>query len=215
MKILFCIIWLCFTVVLTMQAQNFIITNNGDSLFGNVKLQHKIFTVYNSSGKKEISADDVKKVHADNFKGTTVVHCKLYLYTDVLTDLDMDYAPTNEIDTIMVLKEIYTTSKMNLYFGTDNLKTQYYFYKTPADDAPVQLVVRYYLSGGLNAYALNPAANRGEKSRIHIEESKGYVNQLKTAMGVCSSNISETTWDLLHYRDYSFKNLIKKFNECE
>ncbi len=213
MKIIFFII--CFTAAQTAKTQNFIITHNGDSLFGNIKLQHKIFTVYNSAGKKEIIADNVKQVHADNFKGTAVVHCNLYQYNDNISDLDIGYASLKDIDTVMVLKEIYTSEKMNLYFGTDDLKTQYYFYKTPADLVPVQLVVRFYLSGGPNTFALNGAQNRGEKSRMHIEESKGYVNQLKKIMGDCSNNIPETTWDLLHYRDYSFKNLIKKYNECD
>jgi hypothetical protein len=214
MKVLLIFIFSFISVSVFAQSKNFIITNNGDSLFGKIKLQHKVFTISGPDGPMQINADNVKKVYADNFRGNTVVHCRLYLYTDNLSELDMGYAPTTDIDTVMVLKEIYTTEKMNLYFGTDNLKSQYYFYKTPADTVPIQLVVRYYLGGGLNSYALNPAANRGEKSRIHIEENKGYVNQLKKAMGDCEA-ISETTWELLHYRDYSFKNLIKKYNECE
>jgi len=76
------------------------------------------------------------------------------------------------------------------------------------------LVVRYYLGGGLTSYNSNPAAYRGEKSRVHVEENRGYVNQLKSVMADCPS-ISEAMWDLLNYRDYSFKALIKKYNECE
>ncbi len=215
MKIAFTIITILFAAFEEIAAQDYIVTNNGDSLFGNVKLQYKKFSVYTSAGKKDFMAENVKYVHATNFKGTTVVHCNLYQYTDVLTDLEKDYVSTKSIDTVMVLKEIYSTEKMNLYFGIDNLKTQYYFYKTPSDAAPVQLVVRYHLGGGLNAYALNPGLNRGDNSRVHIEENRGYVNQLKMAMGDCGNNIPETTWNLLHYREYSFKNLIKKYNECE
>lgn len=215
MKVSLIFLYSCILVSVSAQSKNFIITNNGDSLFGKIKLQHKVFTISGTGGQTQIiDADNVKKIYANNFRGNTVVHCRLYLYTDNLSELDMGYAPTKDIDTVMVLKEIYTTEKMNLYFGTDNLKSQYYFYKTPTDSVPIQLVVRYYLGGGLNGYALNPAANRGEKSRIHIEENKGYVNQLKKAMGDCEG-IPETTWELLHYRDYSFKNLIKKYNECE
>jgi len=202
------------TAAVFAQSKNFVVTDNGDSLYGKISLKNKIFTVNGNSEKKEISADHVRWIYAENFKGNTVVHCRLYVYNDDLGEMDIDYASTKDVDTVLVLKEIYTTPKMNLYLGTDNFKTQYYFYKTPGDNAPVQLVVRYHLGGGLSSYNSNPAAYRGEKSRIHVEENKGYVNQLKFIMSDCPS-ISEAMWDLLNYRDYSFKNLIKKYNECD
>jgi hypothetical protein len=193
------------------QSKNYVITATGDSLYGKIKLKNGIFTIISSSGKQEINADNIRKVYSDNFKGTAVVHCILQLYTDNISELELGFMPLKQKDTVMVLKEIYTTDKINLYFGTDDLKSQYYFYKTPADPSPVQLVVRYYLDGGLGSYSSNRAAYRGEKSRIHIEVDKGYVNQLKNIMGDCEM-ISEATWELLDYRDYSLKNLIKKYN---
>jgi hypothetical protein len=192
------------------QSKNFLVTTTGDSLYGEIKLKNGSFIINN---KKEISADEVTNVYADNFKGTNVVHCNLYLYTDNITDLELGFMSRKVIDTVMVLKEIYTTNKMNLYFGTDNLKSQYYFYKTPLNPKPIQLVVRYYLDGGLTSYAIDRAAYRGEKSRIHVEEDRAFVNQLKAIMGNCE-NITSSTWDLLDYRVYSLKNLIKKYNGC-
>ncbi len=193
------------------QSKNYIITSKGDSLYGKIKLKNGIFTITNLSGIQQINADNVRNIYSDNFKGNTVLHCILQLYTDNISELELGFVPLKQRDTVMVLKEIYTTDKMNLYFGTDDLRTQYYFYKRPADPLPVQLVVRYYLDGGLNSYSRNIAAYRGEKSRIHIEVDKGYVNQLKNIMSDCEM-ISEATWELLDYRDYSLKNLIKKYN---
>lgn len=195
------------------QNKDFIVTNTGDSIYGKIQLKNSYFIIANSTGPQTMYADNVKKIYGVNFKGHTVVHCNLHLYNDNLTDLQMGYAPIKEKDTVMILKEIYSTEKINLYFGTDNLKTQYYFYSTPAEPVPVQLVVRYYLSGGLTSYAQSPAESRGDKSRMHIEVDKGFVNQLKRVMADCET-IPEVIWDLLTYRDYSLKDLIKRYNSC-
>jgi hypothetical protein len=195
------------------QKKSFLVTDTGDSIYGTIKLRYKSFIVNTPAGTQQIAADHVRRVYASNFKGSTVVHCMLHLYTDNLAELEMGSTPLKERDTVLILQEVYTSDKMNLYFGTDDIKTQYYFYKMPSDPVPVQLVVRYRLGGGLSAYYANPAEYRGDKSRVHIEEDKGYVNQLKAAMADCDA-IPETTWDLLDYRVYSLKNLIKKYNEC-
>jgi hypothetical protein len=194
------------------QRKSYIITNRGDSLYGDIALNQNTFTVTDNTIQRIVDADDVKEVYAKKYKGHTVVHCRLYQYTDNLSDLQIDYVPTTSIDTVMILQEIYSSDKINLYFGKDKRKAQYYFYKRPVDAAPVQLMVRYSLGGGLNNYALNPAANRGEKSQMHIEEYKIYINQLKNIMGDCEY-IPQGVWDVLHYRSYSFINLIKKYNE--
>lgn len=195
------------------QKKDFLVTSSGDSVYGQIRLLGKNFIVYGSNGEKKIAAANVRTVHASNFKGTTVVHCRLHLYSDNIAEMQLGYTPIKETDTIMVLKEIYSTEKMNLYFGTDNLKTHYYFYKTPQNEEPLQLVVRYHLDGGFSSYYSNTAAYRGEKSRMHIEEDKGFINQLKFLMKDCDS-IKEAVWDVLQYRSYSLKNLIKKYNEC-
>lgn len=195
------------------QKKDFLITSSGDSVYGQIRLLGKNFIVYGSNGEKKIAAANVRTVHASNFKGTTVVRCRLHLYSDNIAEMQLGYTPIKETDTVMVLKEIYSTEKMNLYFGTDNLKTHYYFYKTPQNEEPLQLVVRYHLDGGFSSYTSNTAAYRGEKSRMHIEEDKGFINQLKFLMKDCDS-IKEAVWDVLQYRSYSLKNLIKKYNEC-
>ena len=75
-------------------------------------------------------------------------------------------------------------------------------------------MVRYYLGGGLTAYNNDPGNNRSERSRVHIEEDKGYVNQLRAIMGQCNK-IPEAMWENLSYRIYSLKAVIKKYNKCK
>lgn len=195
------------------QTEDFLIKNNGDTIKGEVKLVDKTFYVDNEN-RVEVPADDVAKVNSKNFKGTTVVHCLLQTYVDNLSDLELDFIEKDERDTVMVLDEIYTTPKMNLYYGINDFKIPFYFYKTPKDPKPVQLVIHYYLQGGLTNYNNNRSKYRAEKSMVNIAEDKGYVNQLRAIMGHCK-NIPEPMWELLAYRDYSLKQVIKKYNKCK
>ncbi len=204
---------LLFFVTVSGQKKSFLIADTGDSIYGTIKLKHNVFIISSAAGVQQINADHVRKIYAGNFKGSTVVHCNLHLYTDNLADMELGYLPLKDKDTVLILQEVYSSDRMNLYFGTDDARTQYYFYKMPSDPVPVQLVVRYRLGGGLSAYYANTAEYRGEKSRVHIEVDKGYVNQLKAAMADCDA-IPESTWEMLDYRVYSLKSLIKKYNDC-
>jgi hypothetical protein len=194
------------------QNKNYLIKHSGDTIWGDIKLKHKTFFVAGANNG-EVNANEVKKISSGKYKGTIVVNCKLQQYTDNLIELEKNWINLRSIDTVLVLEEVYNTAKMNLYFVTDNLKTQYYFYKTPSDTVPMQLVVRYYLSGGINPSNTNFTMNGGV-ARTHVEEDKGYVNQLRAIMGGCNK-IPETMWEILSYRVYSLKQLIKKYNKCK
>lgn len=195
------------------QKNDYLIKVSGDTLWGSITLKNQIFRV---SGllTTEIDAIEVKKIKSDNYKGNTVVRCRLQLYADNIDDYELDFIKRGYVDTVMILDEILTTPKINLYFGMNNYKTQFYFYKTPSDTFPVQLVVRYYLQGGLANYSNDRPRYMGERSKVSIVEDKGYVNQLYALMGDCKK-IPAAMWELLSYRDYSFKQLIKKYNKCK
>lgn len=207
--------FLCFfaTAIAFGQQKEFIVLQNGDTLFGAVNLHNKMFIVTNNYVVSTYRAIDVKKVFSRSFKFNTVVPCVLHVYVDRLVDLKYNYYTNMERDTVMVLDEILSTPKMNLYFGTDNNKQQYYFYKTPADSLPVQLYINYSIAGGLTGEFGN-AAQMGNRGSTHIEVQKGYVNQLRLIMGNCKK-ITEAEWELLDYRSYSLKSIIKKFNKCK
>jgi hypothetical protein len=212
MRYLIFIIPICFSVSGFCQKGDYLVKNNGDTVWGNVTLKNKIFYI-NENTASGISADDVATIKSEGHKGSTVLHCILHTYTDNLDELEIDWIKKGIIDTVMILDEIYSTKKINLYFAKSDLKTHYYFYKTPSDPKPVQLVIRYFYQGGLANYTNDRARYRGDRSKVNIVEDKGYVNQLYAIMGDCK-NITETMWELLTYRNYSLKQLIKKYNKC-
>lgn len=196
------------------QKTDYLIKTNGDTIRGSVKLQNKIFYVQGSE-IIEVKAVDVKLVKSEKYKGNFVVPCKLVLYSDNIDDYDQDYVRREYVDTVMILDEIIATPKINLYYGVSNFKVPFYFYKTPTDSLPVQLVIRYFLQGGLTSYGNDPVKyGVGQRAEKNIVEDKGYVNQLYAIMGNCKK-ISSGTWEVLSYRGFSFKEVIKKFNKCK
>ena len=213
MKFLSFIVAIFFSLTVFSQGKDYLVKINGDTIRGNIVLKDLAFFVGDNSALK-VNADEVRKIKSIHYKGNTVVHCMLQLYTDNLQDLELDWIKKGVTDTVMILDEIYSTPKMNLYFGVNDLKTQFYFYKTPSDPFPIQLVVRYYLQGGLDNYTRDRAKYMGERSKVNIVEDKGYVNQLYTIMGDCNK-IPASMWELLTYRNYSLEKLIKKYNQCK
>lgn len=194
------------------QKGDYLVKNNGDTVWGDVKLKNKVFYV-SGANPAEIDATEVSKVKSEHYKGSAVLRCNLQLYADNIAEMELDYVVKGTVDTVMILDEIYSTPKINLYYAVNDYKLPFYFYKTPSDEKPVQLVIRYHLQGGLGNYEDDRARYRGQKSKVSIVEDKGYVNQLRAIMGECKK-IPEAMWELLSYRDYSFKQLIKKYNKC-
>jgi hypothetical protein len=195
------------------QKHDYLIKNNGDTVWGEITVKNMIFYVTGTS-VSAINATDVSRVKSSKYKGNIVVTVNLLTYKDNLSDLSIDFIEKGATDTILILEEVYSTPKINLYYGTDEDKLPFYFYKTPADPKPVQLVIRYFLQGGLSNYQDNRPKYAGEKSRVYIVEDKGYVNQLYAIMGDCKK-ITQPVWDLLSYRSYSLKQVIKLYNKCD
>jgi hypothetical protein len=196
------------------QKNDYIVISNGDTLWGRIKLKNKMFHIINQD-TVSISAGEVRKIKSDNYKGSTVVPCKLVTYTDDLQFLDLYFVKNEATDTVMILDEIMTTPKINLYYGVSNFRTPYYFYKTPADSLPIQLIIKFQLQGGMSNTVLEGNTFGGyTSSSVNIVEDKAYANQLYSIMGDCKK-IPEGMWSLLKYRDYSFKQLIKRYNKCK
>jgi hypothetical protein len=212
MKLFFVFSSLLLSVSGICQKGDYLIRNSGDTIWGDIKLENKVFYV-NNQAPLEINSNEVAKVKSRNYKGSVVLSCTLQLYADNLADLELDFIKKGTVDTVMILDEIYRTPKMNLYYAVNNYKIPFYFYKTPADQKPVQLVIRYYLQGGLANYNDDRVRYRGDKSKVGISEDKGYVNQLHAIMGDCKK-IPDVMWELLSYRDYSLRQIIKKYNQC-
>ena len=214
MKLLFVFASLLISLTGLCQKAEYLVKNNGDTVWGEIKLKNKIFYVSGGVSVSEIKAAEVSKVKSKSYRGNTVVLCNLLTYSDNLSDLNIDFINKGSIDTVLILDEIYATPKINLYYATDKMKTPFYFYKTPSDPKPLQLVVRYFLQGGLDNYNNDRARYSGVRSKVQIAEDKGYVNQMYAIMGDCKK-IPASMWELLAYRDYSLKQLIKKYNKCK
>jgi hypothetical protein len=195
------------------QQKEYLVKISGDTIWGNIKLKNKVFYV-TAQYMSEIKADAVSKIRSYNYKGGVVFSGDLLTYSDNLYDLELDYIKKGITDTVLILEEIYATPKINLYYGINDFKLPFYFYKTPSDLKPIQLVVHYYLEGGRSNYLNDPGKFPVNKAAIVIAEDKGYVNQLHAIMGDCK-NISQGMWELLCYRGYSFKQIIKKYNACK
>jgi hypothetical protein len=212
MKLIFAFLLLFGSGTAICQQKEYLVKISGDTIWGNIKLKNKVFYV-TAQSSLEIKAGDVSKIRSNNYKGSAVFSGDLLTYSDNLYDLEIDYIKKGVTDTVLILEEIYATPKINLYYGIDDFKLPFYFYKTPSDQKPVQLVVHYYLEGGRGNYSRDPGKYPVNKGAIVIAEDKGYVNQLHAIMGDCK-NISQGMWELLSYRGYSFKQIIKKYNTC-
>lgn len=194
------------------QKQDFLVKNNGDTVYGNIRFQVDRFLVENNPGKNdEFIASEVRQVWSKQVRNNIVVPCNLHYYSDNIQDMQVKNYRTSDRDTVMILDEIYTTPKMNLYWGTDIYGSQYYFYKTPVDRLPVQLFVKYYLSSD-NGETLTLMMSSASAA-LHMVEQKGYVNQLRLIMDGCRK-ISTSDWETLDYRGYSLKKLIRTYNKC-
>lgn len=213
MKLLFACVSLFISTSGIGQKAEYLIKNNGDTVWGEVTVKNKTFYVAGKS-TSAIEAADVSLVKSKKYKGNIVVPVTLLTYQDNLSDLKIDYVQKGSTDTILILDEIYSTPKMNLYYGTGADKSPFYFYKTPGDPKPVQLVIRYSLVGGLANYDNDRPRYRGINSFVQVLEDKGYVNQLYAIMGECKK-ITQPVWDLLTYRSYSLKQVIKLYNKCD
>ena len=196
------------------QKNEWLVKQNGDTLYGQIEMLNKEFVVTGPAASNTIvKAADVKRIHSPHFNGEIVLPCILHIYADDLELLLKYEYISGDRDTVLVLDEVYSSPKMNLYFSKDVFKMQYYFYKTPQDPVPVQLYINYALGGGAQAN-FDKAYVKGQESIVHLEVQKGFVNQLKLIMGDCK-NISETYWEQLDYRLYSLKGLLNKYNKCK
>ncbi|MEP6674310.1 MAG: hypothetical protein ABJA78_04120 [Ferruginibacter sp.] len=191
---------------LAAQKNSFIVMVTGDTLHGTYVL---------SSGKIELSdaGHIIKQVNPDSvrslFSGNELFliwHGMLRTYNDNIETVQNTTYHDEVYDTSMLVKQIYTTEKMNLYFAVDKNRIQYYFVKRPADPQPEQMVVSYAISRPYNG------DDRPGYNYSMINQQRIYVDQLKQLMNYCNK-ISDEIWGLMDYRIYSFKKIIKLYNK--
>jgi hypothetical protein len=197
------------------QKSDLIVTATGDSLFGKVRITGSSIYIQNAGGiEQSVEPSTVQVVRYANNKEKLVHRGRLYTYSDNLWDLEKNFYPKGAIDTVLLLTSIYETPKMSLYEAKDKMNSTYYFYKMPTDPAPVQLVVHYYLSESNSSSVRGFRMSGDPQSQVIMVTERGFANQLRTIMQGCT-RIDPTAWDVLDYRVYSLKYVIRQFNKCD
>lgn len=195
------------------QAKSFLIKNNGDTVNGKVSFHQRSFTIEDTAGRQQLyNAADVKQVSGSGAKGGFVYAGKLIHYSSNLLDLQKMSFRDEVTDTVLLLTQIYETPRVKLYQGFDSFRTLYFFYSTTASIAPVQLVVKYSLSGG--TYSLSERMPFKRNPGAEVVQQKGYANQLRAVLGDCD-RVPADMWESLEYTYPSLRTLLKQARKCK
>ncbi len=182
-----------------------LIMNNGDTVFCDYTLKGNYFSVKNAgSVTRLVDSREVQSVF-NNKDNQTVLFLKLETFSDNPDEIfDPVSKNRSEYDTTLLLNELYSTPKMKLYSATDKRRVKYYFVKKPQDSRPAQLLIRYAVY-----YAKMGEVVTWGSPNLTIHRI--YIDQLKGLMADCTK-LTAGDFEVVDYRDYSFKKVIKKYN---
>ncbi len=191
-------------------SQDFLVTHKGDTLRGEINIRDKkILLKQAGSSLKIFPADDVAYLSSGKYNGL-VVHCDLIIYSDKIDVVQKwNFNGGGISDTVLVLKEIFSTTKMNLYEVFDKDRTVHYFVKKPTDTLPVQMMVHYFIEGN-GDYSFS----RNNAMVSQITQQRIYADQLRVIMADCPK-INQDDLEMLDYRSYSLKKIIRRYNKCK
>jgi len=203
-------LFLFLTASLPVRSQHFIVTHPGDTLWGEIKLNGKEIALLKSDGTTRIfPADDIAYIHNSRYTGT-VLHTRLTLYSDNIDVVQKwDYKGGDIIDTVMVLKLVFKSKKMDLFQAVDKDKAMYYFVKKPTDSLPIQMIVKY----GIQTYG-DRVFLRNDAVVSVLAQQRRYIDQL-TLMMIDCDKITLADLNMMDYRIYSFKKIIRRYNKCK
>jgi hypothetical protein len=199
----------CFSIMFLQAAAQKVeglVMNNGDTVFCKYAVKGN-FISFKKAGSAAalVDAREVQSVFSNN-NSQTVLFLKLETFTDNPDEIfDPVSKNRSEYDTTLLLSEMYSTPKMNLYSATDNRKVQYYFVKKPQDKHPAQLLIRYTVY-----YARMGEVITWGSPNLTIQRI--YIDQLKGLMTDCPK-MSAGDFEIVDYRDYSLKKIIRKYNK--
>ena len=194
-------------------SQDLLITHKGDTLIGDVKFRGKSISI-TRQGKPDTvyAADDIEYIDAGGLRIGTVVHCKLFMYSDNIDVVQKwNYDGTANLrDTVLILYEIFKTPKMKLFEVADKERSTYYFIKKPTDSLPVQMIVDFLPA----KYEKDPSLFKYQINFSKLEQKRIYVDQLRVIMADCPK-ITGADLEIMDYRSYSFRRIIKRYNKCK
>ena len=187
-------------------AQDYIIKNEGDTVWGKVKISAKRIVIENSSGIIDFDSEDIAYV-IQKGKSKIPLRLILYGYTD---NIDVVQEPSYSdpvYDTTVLLNEIIYGPKMNLYTAKDKRGVDYFFVKRPLDDVAIQLL---YKVGGDMPDKKN--WSRHYQFVNYISKYTIFADQLRELTEDCPA-ITDNEIRNLVYLEYSLKKIVKKYNK--
>ena len=188
------------------RSQDFLVKHSGDTLRGNIQFSGKTISVLQPNGTNTTYfADDIEYINTPRLKGT-VLHCGLIIYSDnidVVQKWNFDGGGVS--DTVLILKEVFTTPKMKLFQVIDKDGVMHYFIKKPVDSLPVQMIVHYFIEGNRDG--------RNDAMVSFLTQQRIYADQLRVIISDCNK-VTENDLEMMDYRIYSFKKIIKQYNKC-
>lgn len=204
--ILCCLLFINASISSFAQSPGFVVTQTGDSLYGNISYKNYLFYVEKANGKLDsIHASKLLKVKNKKLQGR--------VYYGQLFQFDNDINPVREkdddkiIDTALVLKTVFSSNNLTLFEGVDHYRRIYYFIEKKGDGLPTQMMVSYRIMTITSASVANLDAN------VKHVQIKTYVEQLKKMLADCTK-IDNYNWDSMDYRSYSFKTVMKWYEKC-
>ncbi len=206
---LMAIMAICFSIFFqnaVAQKNEGLVMNNGDTVFCDYSMKGNFISVKNAGvTNRMLDSREVQSVFSNNEK-YTVLFLKLETFSDNPDEIfDPVSKNRSEYDTTLLLSEMYSTPKMNLYSATDNRKVQYYFVKKPQDIRPAQLLIRYTVY-----YARMGEVITWGSPNLTIQRI--YIDQLKGLMSDCPK-LTDGDFEVADYRGYSLIKIIKKYNK--
>lgn len=205
--ILLCLLFICPSISILAQSPGFVVTQTGDSLYGNISYKNYFFYIEKANGQ-------VDSIHVNNTLEVKNKKLEGRVYYGSVYQFDNDINPVREkaddkiIDTALVLKTVFATKSMTLYEGVDHYKRLYYFIEKTNDSLPTQMLVSYRIMTITSASVANLDAN------VRHIQIKTYIGQLKKMMADCEK-LESFNWDSMDYRSYSFKSVMKWYEKCK
>lgn len=202
-----CTLFINASISIFAQTAGFVVTQAGDSLYGNVSYKHYQFYIENANGQLD-------SIHASNAMAVKNKKLQGRVYYGKIYQFDNDINPVREkdddkiIDTALVLKTVFASNNLTLFEGVDHYKRMYYFIEKKGDRLPTQMMVSYRIMTITSASVANLDAN------VKHIQIKTYVQQLKKMMADCNK-IENYNWDSMDYRSYSFKAVMKWYEKCK
>lgn len=195
-----------FSLSIAAQKQDIIITTTGDTLTGKLHFHKDLVAVVAKKGTS--TRVPFANVSSIILKGKTQ-----YIYKGKLYCYEYDYQHNNNsvvlpvLDTLLILKSVYESKMLTLYETTDSEK-RIYFFVAQKDSLPEQMMVRYQMQSSHDLTV--PLMS----SRVMMVQVKLYIAQLKKITSSCAT-LKRFNWESMDYRSYSFKRVLKIFDECQ